>query len=594
MASLSETKQQRGLSLQTKVLMLILIPLLLVTLVLVAYKAYDRIGDTNDTLAEQREMLIEERRNSVRDIVQMATTAIAPIYDRAGANDADAKAQAAEMLRAMRFEGNNYIFVYEYDGTNIVLPHSPDRQGTNLIDLQTPDGDYLIRDMIQIAQDGGGFYEYPWEYPGTDEPQPKHSYVDRLEKWGWMLGAGVYVTDVDEALAELEAAANADLRDAIVFATLLAAILFVVVALVTFGVVRRIVGPIKRTADAMGDIAQGRGDLTRRLSVESNDEVGNLAVQFNAFVSRMQDTLRDVRRSTVSVYHSAGEISRSSEELATRTEQAAANLQETSASMEEITSTVNHSADNAQQANKLVQSTAEVAHQGEEAMGQVESTMRDINDSATRISEIITMIDAIAFQTNILALNASVEAARAGEHGRGFAVVAQEVRTLASRSSNASKEIRALIDASVQHTHTGAELVRNAGATMREIVESVSKVTDVIGEISAGAKEQSSGIGQINTAVAEMDTMTQQNAAMVQESTTAAADMRRHAEHLNELINSFVLGEDGPQTSSRSSASAARQALPASSAKPQPELKRPTLSSKPAPAKGSEEDWEEF
>ncbi|WP_311064625.1 methyl-accepting chemotaxis protein [Halomonas sp. DWK9] len=584
--------KKRSSSLQTKVLMLVLLPLLLVTVALVAFDAYSRIQDTHNTIAEQREMLIEERRNAVRDIVQMAKTAIEPIYNQAGANDANAKAQAAEMLRSMRFEGNNYVFVYEYDGTNIVLPFSPDRQGTNLIDLQTPNGDYLIRDMIQIAQNGGGFYEYPWEYPGTNEVEPKHSYIDRLEKWGWMLGAGVYVTDVDAAVADMEAVAQQDLRNSIIFAALLGAALFFSVALLAFGVVRRIVGPIKRTADAMGDIAQGRGDLTRRLEVESNDEVGNLAVQFNAFVGRMQDTLLDVRRSTVSVYHSAGEISHSSEELATRTEQAAANLQQTSASMEEITSTVNHSADNAQQANKLVQSTAEVAHHGEAAMEQVERTMRDINDSASRISDIITMIDAIAFQTNILALNASVEAARAGEHGRGFAVVAEEVRTLASRSSNASKEIRGLIDASVQHTHSGTELVRNAGATMREIVESVSKVTDVIGEISAGAKEQSSGIGQINTAVAEMDTMTQQNAAMVQESTTAAADMRRHAEHLNELINSFVLGEDAPAP--RQSKSPSRQALPASTTGASQELKRPALSSKPAPAKGSEDDWEAF
>ncbi|MFP3341051.1 methyl-accepting chemotaxis protein [Halomonas sp. SIMBA_159] len=592
MATPPSTMKKRSVSLQTKVLILVLLPLLLVTVALVAFDAYSRTQDTRQTIAEQRDLLIEERRNSVRDIVQMATTAIAPIYDQAGANDADAKVQAADMLRAMRFEGNNYVFVYEYDGTNIVLPFSPDRQGTNLIDLQTPNGDYLVRDMIQIAQSGGGFYEYPWEYPGTSDVEPKHSYIDRLEKWGWMLGAGVYVTDVDAAVAELEAAANADLRDSIIFAALLGAVLFAVVALFAVGVVRRIVGPIRRTADAMGDIAQGRGDLTRRLSVESNDEVGNLAVQFNAFVGRMQDTLLDVRRSTASVYHSAGEISHSSEELATRTEQAAANLQQTSASMEEITSTVSHSADNAQQANKLVQSTAEVAHQGEASMEQVERTMRDINDSATRISEIITMIDAIAFQTNILALNASVEAARAGEHGRGFAVVAEEVRTLASRSSNASKEIRGLIDASVQHTQSGTELVRNAGATMREIVESVSKVTDVIGEISAGAKEQSSGIGQINTAVAEMDTMTQQNAAMVQESTTAAADMRRHAEHLNELINSFVLGEGAPAP--RQSKSPSRQALPTSSAGASQELKRPALSSKPAPAKGSEDDWEAF
>lgn len=592
MTSSDKTRKKLCLSLQTKVLMLVLIPLLLITVLLVMFNAYTRTLDTRETLAQQRDMLIEERRTAVRNIVQMATTAIAPIYEQAGANDEAAKQQVAQIVRSMRFEDNNYIFIYDYEGNNIVTAPAPEREGTNMIDAQTPNGTYLIREIIDVAKSGGGFYSYEWDYPGTNAVEPKHSFVDRLEKWDWLIGAGIYVVDVDQALAAFEANAMEKLRRSIGMSIAISAAVFAFIAVFTFFFVRRLVGPVKRTADAMADIAQGRGDLTRRLTIESNDEVGNLAVQFNAFAGRMQDTLRDVRRSTVSVYHSAGDISHSSEELATRTEQAAANLQETSASMEEITSTVNHSADNAQQANKLVQSTAEVAHQGEAAMEQVERTMRDINDSATRISEIITMIDAIAFQTNILALNASVEAARAGEHGRGFAVVAEEVRTLASRSSNASKEIRGLIDASVQHTQSGTELVRNAGATMREIVESVSKVTDVIGEISAGAKEQSSGIGQINTAVAEMDTMTQQNAAMVQESTTAAADMRRHAEHLNELINSFVLGEDAPAP--RQSKSPSRQALPTSTAGASPELKRPALSSKPAPAKGNEDDWEEF
>tara|TARA_R110002020_G_scaffold13501_2_gene48653 strand:- start:13 stop:1797 length:1785 start_codon:yes stop_codon:yes gene_type:complete len=587
---------KRALGLQTKVLMLVLLPLLLVTVVLVGFKAYSSAQDTRDTLANQREMLIEERRNAVRDIVNIATTAIAPIYDQAGANDEAAKQRVAELVRAMRFEDNNYIFIYDYDGNNIVTAPAPDREGTNMIDAQTPDGTYLIREIIKVAQSGGGFYSYMWDYPGTDRIEPKHSFVDRLEKWGWLIGAGVYVTDVEDAVAELEAAAAADLRQGIIFASLLGLGLFVVIALIAYGLVRRTLGPIKRTTAAMHDIAQGRGDLTRRLAVESGDEIGDLSVQFNAFVARMQDTLRDVRRSTLSVHQAAGEISKSSDELATRTEQAAANLQQTSASMEEITSTVNHSADNAQQANTLVQSTADVAREGETSMGQVESTMRDINDSASRISDIISMIDSIAFQTNILALNASVEAARAGEHGRGFAVVAQEVRVLASRSSDASKEIRALIDASVQHTNSGAKLVRSAGDTMREIVSSVAKVTDVIGEITAGAKEQSSGIGQINTAVAEMDTMTQQNAAMVQESTTAAANMRRHAEQLNQLINSFVLGDDEP-TQQQALASPAPQQRGGDSG-----LKRPALSSnassqpasKPSPAKHAADEWEEF
>lgn len=588
---------KRALGLQTKVLMLVLLPLLLLTVVLVGFKAYSSAQDTRDTLANQREMLIEERRHAVRDIVQMATSAIEPIYEQAGANDEAAKQQVAELVRSMRFEDNNYIFIYDYDGNNIVTAPAPEREGTNMIDAQTPDGTYLIREIIQLAQSGGGFYSYMWDYPGTDRIEPKHSFVDRLEKWDWLIGAGVYVTDADDAIAELEAAAAADLRQGIIFASLLGLGLFIVIALIAYGLVRRTLEPIKRTTAAMHDIAQGRGDLTRRLAVESGDEIGELSVQFNAFVARMQNTLRDVRSSTLSVHQAAGEISQSSDELATRTEQAAANLQQTSASMEEITSTVNHSADNAQQANTLVQSTADVAREGETSMGQVESTMSDINDSASRISDIISMIDSIAFQTNILALNASVEAARAGEHGRGFAVVAQEVRVLASRSSDASKEIRALIDASVQHTNSGAKLVRSAGDTMREIVSSVAKVTDVIGEITAGAKEQSSGIGQINTAVAEMDTMTQQNAAMVQESTTAAANMRRHAEHLNQLINSFVLGDDEPTPRHEALASPAPQQRGSDSA-----MKRPALSShsssqpssKPSPAKHAADEWEEF
>lgn len=588
---------KRALGIQTKVLMLVLLPLLLVTVVLVGFKAYSSAQDTRDTLANQREMLIEERRHAVRDIVQMATSAIEPIYEQAGANDEAAKQQVAELVRSMRFEDNNYIFIYDYDGNNIVTAPAPEREGTNMIDAQTPDGTYLIREIIKVAQSGGGFYSYMWDYPGTDRIEPKHSFVDRLEKWDWLIGAGVYVTDADDAIAELEAAAAADLRQGIIFASLLGLGLFVVIALIAYGLVRRTLGPIKRTTAAMHDIAQGRGDLTRRLAVESGDEIGELSVQFNAFVARMQNTLRDVRSSTLSVHQAAGEISQSSDELATRTEQAAANLQQTSASMEEITSTVNHSADNAQQANTLVQSTADVAREGETSMGQVESTMSDINDSASRISDIISMIDSIAFQTNILALNASVEAARAGEHGRGFAVVAQEVRVLASRSSDASKEIRALIDASVQHTNSGAKLVRSAGDTMREIVSSVAKVTDVIGEITAGAKEQSSGIGQINTAVAEMDTMTQQNAAMVQESTTAAANMRRHAEHLNQLINSFVLGDDEPTPRHEALASPTPQQRGSDSA-----MRRPALSShsssqpssKPSPAKHAADEWEEF
>ena len=578
-------KSRRGvsLSLQSKVLLLVLAPLLLVTITLIGVVAYDLIQASRTALAEQRSMLIESRKAAVQNVIETAKSAIAPIVAESGPNDAEAQARAKEILSSLRFDGSNYVFVYDYDGTTLVQPVKPESIGKNAIETKDKHGNLLISDMIELAKRGGGHYQYAWPHPASGEVETKYSYATGIDTWGWMLGAGTYMTEIDEAMAAVEAAQAAELRKVMTATILIGAVLFIAVALVAFWLTRRTIQPIRRTASAMQDIAQGKGDLTRRLVVESRDEVGELASQFNAFVARMQETLREVRASTLQVSRASNDIARSSEELAARTDQAAANLQETSASMEEITSTVAHSAESAQQANQLVQVTSDVARQGQTSMDQVERTMNDIDASAAKIGEIITMIDSIAFQTNILALNASVEAARAGEHGRGFAVVAQEVRTLASRSGEASREIRELIDTSVAHTRSGAELVRSTGKTMQEIVASVARVTDVIGEISAGTREQSSGIGQVNTAVAEMDTMTQQNAAMVQQTSSSASAMREHAQRLSQLINAFVLGDDARDT-------VASPATSQSTARPAPARIERTK----APVQSDGDDWEAF
>ncbi|MGQ4879636.1 methyl-accepting chemotaxis protein [Billgrantia sp. LNSP4103-1] len=307
---------------------------------------------------------------------------------------------------------------------------------------------------------------------------------------------------------------------------------------------------IRQITGRIREITEGDGDLTARIESRRKDELGELAEQFNAFILRIDRTLQTVRSSTLSVHNASNEIAKSSQDLASRTEQTAANLQETSASMEEITATVGNTSDATQQANQLVQETVDVARHGQEAMAKVESTMDDISRSAAQINDFIGLIDSITFQTNILALNASVEAARAGEHGRGFAVVAQEVRTLASRSSEASRGIRELIDTSVSRTQSGASLVKSTGKTMQEIVTSIERITGVIGEISAGAKEQSQGIAQVNTAVSELDNMTQHNASLVEQTSAAAAEMRDQVERLNDLIASFRLSDaaDASQT----------------------------------------------
>jgi methyl-accepting chemotaxis protein len=315
--------------------------------------------------------------------------------------------------------------------------------------------------------------------------------------------------------------------------------------LVVFLVSRAIAAPVGRAAAMLGEIADGRGDLTRRMPVESRDEVGALAEAFNRFVASLNHTIGDVRESAYAIAGASTEIASGNMNLSGRTEAQASSLEETAAAMEELTSTVRQNADNARQANQLVQGATREAEKGGQVVDEVVATMGSISDSSRKIVEIIGVIDGIAFQTNILALNAAVEAARAGEQGRGFAVVATEVRSLAQRSAAAAKEIKDLIGDSVQKVENGTRLVDAAGATMGEIVGAVRRVADLMAEIDAASTEQSQGIGQVNQSIAEMDDATQQNAALVEEAAAAAAALREQADRLAQVVSAFRLDEPG-------------------------------------------------
>ncbi|WP_437126276.1 methyl-accepting chemotaxis protein [Noviherbaspirillum album] len=313
--------------------------------------------------------------------------------------------------------------------------------------------------------------------------------------------------------------------------------------LVIFMISRAIAAPVARAAKMLGEIADGNGDLTRRMPVETEDEVGKLATAFNRFVTSLNRTIGDVKASTVTIAAATREIATGNLDLSSRTEMQASSLQETASAMEELTSTVKQNAESAAQSNQLAIAASDQAVKGGNVVSQVVETMGSIREGSRKIVDIIGVIDGIAFQTNILALNAAVEAARAGEQGRGFAVVASEVRSLAQRSATAAKEIKALIDDSVSKVEAGSVLVDEAGMTMGEIVDSVKRVTSIMSEIATASNEQSDGIGQVNLAITQMDTVTQQNAALVEEAAAAAKSLQDQTVNLERIVGVFKLDE---------------------------------------------------
>jgi methyl-accepting chemotaxis protein len=330
------------------------------------------------------------------------------------------------------------------------------------------------------------------------------------------------------------------------------------------------------------------GDLTVAVELRQGDSSSMLFA-----MKTMRDSLAgivgQVRAGTDTIASASSQIASGNLDLSSRTEEQASSLEETASSMEELTSTVKQNADNARQANQLASSASEVAERGGAVVSQVVDTMASINDSSKKIVDIIGVIDGIAFQTNILALNAAVEAARAGEQGRGFAVVASEVRTLAQRSAAAAKEIKQLIGDSVAKVDTGAKLVDHAGATMTEIVDSVRRVTDIMGEITSASLEQTAGIEQINMAVAQMDQVTQQNASLVEEAAAAAESMQEQAAKLAEIVAVFKL-DDAASHTTRAAAPKAAAPVRAASAKP-----RLANSAPPSVRTASHEaEWETF
>jgi len=359
--------------------------------------------------------------------------------------------------------------------------------------------------------------------------------------------------------------------------------------------------------------AASKGDLTIKINVEPGDR-GSIVSALHDMQVSLTSVVGNVRQGAESVSTASAEIAQGNQDLSARTEHQASALEQTAASMEQLSATVKQNADSARQANQLATNASSVAVKGGEVVARVVDTMKGINEASRKISDIISVIDGIAFQTNILALNAAVEAARAGEQGRGFAVVASEVRSLAGRSAEAAREIKTLINTSVERVEQGTMLVDQAGTTMTEVVSSIRRVTDLMGEISAASNEQAAGVAQVGEAVTQMDQVTQQNAALVEEMAAAATSLKSQAQDLVQMVSVFKLsGEENrnridphpvtvraPASSAKTYKSPDRRALAAPSkhaanpASPGTVGKSTAKTAAPTVGKGGNEDWETF
>ena len=356
--------------------------------------------------------------------------------------------------------------------------------------------------------------------------------------------------------------------------------------------------------------AVAEGQLTTQVQLRPGDTT-SLMAQIMAMQANLSRVVSGVRQNAEGVATASAQIAQGNQDLSQRTEEQASALEETAASMEQLGATVKLNADNAKQANQLALGASTVAIKGGEVVSQVVTTMKGINDSSKKIADIISVIDGIAFQTNILALNAAVEAARAGEQGRGFAVVASEVRSLAGRSANAAKEIKGLINASVERVEQGTRLVDQAGVTMTEVVSSIKRVTDIMREISAASSEQSAGVAQVGEAIMQMDRATQQNAALVEESAAAAESLKGQAEQLVSAVSVFKLSQGEQQHAAAPAKSHASQASHASTerrgpnraknvariapkARPKAETSNSEHTAAPAKKTGTDDEWTSF
>ncbi|PRY08006.1 methyl-accepting chemotaxis protein [Paraburkholderia sp. BL25I1N1] len=489
-----------------------------------------------------RQTRIEERKNDLVNVAHVGlsiVTEYAALAKSGALGEADARRQALERLRGIRYGEDGYFLVIDSTPRMVMHAMKPALNGKDLAGTADADGRHHYVTFAAVAQKpNGGFVDYVFPHPQDPSSAAvgKIGYVVRYAPWDWIIATGAYVDDIDAAFKESLYFVGA------IFAVV-ALLLSALVSLTNRSIRRTIGGDPVYVAQVAGEITQG--NLAIPINLRHGDE-SSLLHTMHLMRDALAYTIEQIKGAADKVATGAREIAGGNTDLSARTENQAASLEETAASMEQMTAMVRQTAENARTASELTAGAEQIVNRGGEMAARAVSTMQEISTESHKMVEIISVIEGIAFQTNILALNAAVEAARAGDAGRGFAVVAGEVRTLAQRSAAAAKEIRTLISRAVDKVGTGAEFVGQTGATIHSAREAIAKVSGVMRDIAAAAAEQSAGIDQVGDAVTQMDSVTQQNAALVEQAAAVAQTLTEQARLLQVSISQFNLQQQGP------------------------------------------------